>query len=79
MPTKVRSTTRKIERGEHPSLTKKAVLRTLKEMPERFAAEDLIERIVLLQKVEEGMADAKAGRVFTLDEMRAHIQAKWSK
>ncbi len=62
-----------------PSLSKKAVMRTLREMPERFAAEDLIERIVLLQKMEEGMADVKAGRVFTMDEMRAHIQAKWSK
>lgn len=80
MPTKVRSIARKaVARGEHPSLTKKAVLKTLREMPERFAAEDLIERIVLLQKVEEGIADAKAGRIFTLDEMRAHIQAKWSR
>lgn len=80
MPTKIGSRTRKgVASIEQPSLTKKSVLRTLKEMPERFAAEDLIERIVLLQKVEEGMADAKAGRVFTLDEMRAHIQAKWSK
>lgn len=66
-------------RTKLPSLSKKAVMRTLREMPERFAAEELIERIVLLQKVEEGMADVKAGRVFTLDEMRAHIQMKWSK
>ncbi|MBK7383385.1 MAG: hypothetical protein IPI81_08615 [Flavobacteriales bacterium] len=60
-------------------LTKKAVLRSLKELPERFDADELIERIVLLQKVEEGLADAKAGRVFTLDQMRAHIQRKWSR
>ncbi|MBL0127147.1 MAG: hypothetical protein IPP83_06735 [Flavobacteriales bacterium] len=61
------------------TLTKKAVLRSLKELPERFDADELIERIVLLQKVEEGLADAKAGRVFTLDQMRAHIQRKWSR
>ena len=61
------------------TLSKKAVLRSLKELPERFDADELIERIVLLQKVEEGLADAKAGRVFTLDQMRAHIQRKWSR
>lgn len=61
------------------TLSKKAVLRTLKEMPEQFDADELIERIVLLQKVEEGLADAKAGRVLTMAEMRAHIERKWSK
>ena len=61
------------------TLSKRAVLKTLKEMPERIAVDDLIERIVLLHKVEEGMADVKAGRVHTLKEMRAHIQGKWSK
>jgi predicted transcriptional regulator len=61
------------------TLSKRAVLKTLKEMPERFEVDDLIERIVLLQKVEEGMSDVKAGRVFTLEEMRAHIRQKWSR
>ncbi|MFT3884095.1 MAG: hypothetical protein QM724_01310 [Flavobacteriales bacterium] len=48
-------------------------------MPERFDADELIERIVLLQKVEEGLADAKAGRVLSMAEMRAHIERKWLK
>lgn len=61
------------------TLSKKAVLRTLKEMPERFDADELIERIVLLQKVEEGLADTKVGRVLSMAEMRAHIERKWSK
>ncbi|MBP8822990.1 MAG: hypothetical protein KBH07_05065 [Flavobacteriales bacterium] len=61
------------------TVTKSSVLKTLKELPDRFDVDDLIERIVLLQKVEEGIADAKAGRVSTLEEMRSHIERKWSK
>lgn len=61
------------------TLSKEAVLLTLKEMPDRFDADELIERIVLLQKVEEGLADAKAGRVLSMAEMRAHIERKWPK
>lgn len=60
-------------------LSKRAVLKTLKELPERFAAEVLIERIILLHKVEEGMTDAKAGHVLSMEQMREHIRAKWSK
>jgi hypothetical protein len=60
-------------------LTKKGVLRTLKEMPETFGTEELIERIILLSKVEAGIADAKAGRVLSLDEMRAHIRDRLQK
>ena len=61
------------------TVTKRSVLKTLKELPERFDVDDLIERIVLLQKVEEGIGDAKAGRIHTLAEMRSHIERKWSK
>lgn len=60
-------------------LSKRAVLKSLKELPERFDADELIERIVLLQKIEEGLSDAKAGRVLTSRAMKAHIDAKWSK
>ncbi|MEO5585342.1 MAG: hypothetical protein ABIQ75_07805 [Flavobacteriales bacterium] len=61
------------------SVRKQAVLNTLKEMPERFDADDLIARIMLLQKVEEGMEDVRAGRIFSLEEMREQIAQKWSK
>lgn len=59
------------------SLRKQAVLNALKEMPERFDADVLIERIMLLQKVEEGMADVRSGHLFSLEEMREHIARKW--
>ena len=66
-------------RTKESRLTKKGVLRTLKDMPESFNTEELIERLILLGKVEAGMADAKAGRTLSMEEMREHIRARWSK
>lgn len=60
-------------------LTKKGVLHTLREMPDSFRTEDLIERLILLSRIEAGMADAKAGRTLTIEQMREHIRARWSK
>lgn len=54
-------------------------LHTLREMPDTFHTEELIERIILLSKVKAGMADAKAGRTLSMEEMRERIQAKWAK
>lgn len=66
-------------RTKESRLTKKGVLRTLKEMPETFNTEELIERLILLSKVEAGMGDANAGRTLSIEEMREHIRARWSK
>jgi len=66
-------------RTKESLLTKKGVLRTLREMPDTFRTEDLIERLILLSKIEAGLADAKAGRTLTIDEMGGHIRAKWAK
>lgn len=66
-------------RSKQSKLTKKGGLRNLREMPDTFHTEELIERLILLSKVEAGMADAKAGRTLSIEEMREHIQAKWAK
>jgi hypothetical protein len=60
-------------------LTKKGVLRTVKDMPDTFQTEELIERLILLSKVEAGKEDALAVRTLTMDQMREHIRARWSK
>ncbi len=60
-------------------LSKKSVLRTLKDLPDTFAADDLIERLLLLQAVERGMADVKKGRVRTQAEAKAILATRWRK
>ena len=58
-------------------LSKKDILRTLKDMPEAFEVEDLIERFLLLSKIESGKADALDGRVHSMAEMREEFKRKW--
>ncbi len=58
-------------------LSKKDILKTLKDMPDDFEAEELIERILLLSKIESGKADAIDGRTYTIAEMREQFQRRW--
>ena len=60
-------------------LTKKSVLHTLKDLPDPFVAEDLIERILLLQKVQRGLADVQAGRTKSQEEVKEALMQRWSK
>ena len=59
-------------------LDKKTVLRSLKSLPDRFNADDAIERIIILEKIAAGMADVKAGRTISLEEAKKRM-AKWLK
>jgi len=59
-------------------LDKKTVLRSLKSLPDRFNADDAIERIIILEKIAAGMADIKAGRTLSLEEANKRM-AKWLK
>jgi len=44
-------------------LTKEIVLQSLDKMPPRFTVDELLERIVLLSKIEKGLIDIKDGKV----------------
>jgi predicted transcriptional regulator len=59
-------------------LDKKKVLASIRNMPDKFSVDDVVERMMLLSAIEEGMADVKAGRTMTLDEAKKHF-AKWLK
>ena len=59
-------------------LDKKKVLRSIKSMPEHFSVDEIVDRLMLLSAIEEGMADVKAGRTMTLAEAKKHF-AKWLK
>jgi hypothetical protein len=60
-------------------MNKNQVIDTLNSLPEEFDAEQLIERIIFMEKVEQGMQDAREGKVISLDEAKQRFQAKWSK
>lgn len=59
-------------------LTKQQVISAIKLMPESFDTIQLFDRILLLNKVEEGRKQIKAGNIFSTDEAKKKLQ-KWLK
>jgi predicted transcriptional regulator len=57
-------------------MTKEQVLSSLQELPDSFEPELLIERIIALQKLEEGLEQIKRGEVVTVEEAKSRL-SKW--
>lgn len=47
-------------------------------MPEHYSVDDIVDRLMLLSPIEEGMANVTAGRIMMLAEAKKHF-AKWLK
>ena len=60
-------------------MNKTKVLETLNSLPEDFATEELIERLIFIDKVEKGLQDVEEGRTMTFDEAKKRFEQKWSK
>jgi len=48
-------------------LTREKIIESINHLPDNFSSEDVIERIILLEKIEKGLDDSKMGRT-TADE-----------
>ena len=48
-------------------LTRKKVIATIKQLPDKFSVDEIIDRIILLEKIETGLEQSKKGKV-TPDE-----------
>lgn len=59
-------------------LDKNKVLKSIRSMPDKFSLDDVVDRMMLLSAIEEGLADVKAGRTVTLEEAKKRF-AKWLK
>jgi predicted transcriptional regulator len=57
-------------------MTKEQVISSLQELPDSFEPEQLIERIIALQKLEEGLEQIKRGEVVTVEEAKSRL-SKW--
>ena len=60
-------------------MKKSKVIETLDSLPEEFSTEELIDRLIFIDKVEKGMQDVDEGRTVSLDEAKDRIKEKWSK
>ena len=59
-------------------LNKRTVLERIKDMPDRFSVDELLERMVVLRKVERGMAEMAAGKGMNSAQAKKKL-AKWLK
>jgi len=51
-------------------------MRTIKDLPDKFSLDDLLDRILLLQKIDIGMEQSEAGQTHTTEEAKEKLK-KW--
>ena len=59
-------------------LTKEKLLKTIKDLPEKFSFDDLMDRIILLQKIETGLEQSGSGKINTTAQAKKKL-GKWLK
>ena len=59
-------------------LTKKQLLKHLDKIPEKFSIEELIDRLILIEKIEEGKRQSRQNQVIPEDQLKKEIKS-WSK
>ena len=59
-------------------LLRSEVLKSIKELPEKFSVDELMDRIMLLHKIETGLSQSKEGKVVSTEEAGKRLK-KWLK
>ena len=58
-------------------LTKEKVISSLKDLPDSFSMDELIDKLMLLQKIETGLEQSKKGEMFSAEEAKEMLK-QWS-
>ena len=59
-------------------ITKTQLINSLSKLPENLTVDQVIDHLIFVEKVQNGLDDVAQGRVFTNDEAR-YILKKWLK
>ncbi|MBA4300158.1 hypothetical protein SAMN03080617_02674 [Algoriphagus alkaliphilus] len=59
-------------------LTKSLVTKQLEKLPNEFTLDDLVEQLILVQKIEKGLKDSDENKVISEEELDTEIE-KWFK
>lgn len=63
---------------EKAMLTRNKVIQSVNNLPESFTIDELIDRLIFIEKVEQGLNQAEEGKVISHDDVKEIIE-KWSK
>ena len=55
-------------------MKKTQLLESIQDMPEEFSVDELMERLLVLQKIEEGQQQIEAGQFYTEEEARKKLE-----
>lgn len=58
-------------------MRKSKVIETLGSLPEEFNIEELVEKLVFVEKVEKGLQDIAEGKILTLEAAKKRMRSKW--
>jgi predicted transcriptional regulator len=59
-------------------MKKTTLVESLENLPEEFSLEDIIERLIILDKLEDGRKQYEEGKIFTHDQVKQKLE-KWLK
>jgi predicted transcriptional regulator len=59
-------------------MKKSTVIQTLNELPQKFDLDELLERLMVIEKIDEALEDAKLGKTVSHDKVKKMV-AKWNK
>ncbi len=54
-------------------LTKEKIHKTIDRLPDNLTIDQVIEELILLEKIEEGIKDANEGRTFTTEDVKSKL------
>ncbi len=57
-------------------MKKQSVVTIVNELPKEFKLDDLIEKLVVIEKIESGLNDVKVGRTISHDRVKKEVK-KW--
>lgn len=59
-------------------LVKEKVLETIQSLPDEFSLDELVERLILLEKIDAGLKQVEEGKTLSQKEAREKMK-KWQK
>jgi predicted transcriptional regulator len=59
-------------------LTKEKIIKSIEALPEEVTIDQVIDKMILLDKIEQGLIDVKEGNVYTTESVKENLD-KWLK
>ena len=59
-------------------LTREEVIKSINELPEEFSFDEILDRLLLLDKIEIGLEQSQSGNTMSTEEAKKQL-AKWFK